>query len=77
MSFYEGIIDVGLRRSLVPADYRADLFQIVPRESAVLGLPGDVKNQVCLEADDSNMSRFDGVTKDELDNYKLIQANIK
>lgn len=60
----------------MPADYRADSFH-VPRESAVVGLPGDVENQVCLEADHSNMGRFDDVTKDDLDNYKPVQANIK
>lgn len=54
-----------------------DSPQIVPRSSAVLGLPGDVENQVKINADHSDMCRFDlSMTKDQ-DNYRLVQANIE
>ena len=51
--------------------------QIVPRESAVLGLSGDVENQVRLEADHSNICCFDFSIEDDLDNYEVVAANIK
>ncbi|KAL9596526.1 MAG: hypothetical protein Q9219_005747 [cf. Caloplaca sp. 3 TL-2023] len=50
---------------------------IVPRESAVLGLSGDVENQVRLEADHSNVCCFDLAVEDEADNYEVVAANIK
>ncbi|KAL2050807.1 hypothetical protein ABVK25_008868 [Lepraria finkii] len=51
--------------------------EIVSRSSAVLELPGDIENQVKIDADHSEMCRFDlSVAKDH-DNYRLVQANIE
>ena len=48
----------------------------MPRESAVLGLSGDVENQIRLEADHSNVCCFDLNVKVHEDNYEVVAANI-
>ncbi|KAI9685704.1 MAG: hypothetical protein M1822_004264 [Bathelium mastoideum] len=50
--------------------------QIVPRESAIFGVPSDKENIVKLTADHSNLCRFDLSEKDQ-DNYKLVRGNIE
>ena len=51
--------------------------QIVPRASAVIGLPGDVENAVKLDADHSNMCCFDLSNQKDRDNFHLVEANMK
>ena len=52
-------------------------MQIVPRESASFGLPGDLEDIVCITANHSNMCRFDTANQADLDNYKLVRANMR
>lgn len=47
------------------------------RESATIGLPGDVENIVCIEADHSNMCCFNLSNNVDEDNFQLVSANIK
>ncbi|KZL67693.1 NB-ARC domain-containing protein, partial [Colletotrichum tofieldiae] len=49
---------------------------IVPRESARLGIPGDRENVVRLDADHSTVCKFGG-TQSEQDNFKRVRSNIK
>jgi len=49
---------------------------IVPRESARLGLPGDRENVVKLDADHGGVCRF-GLSETDKDNLKLVRHNIK
>lgn len=53
------------------------LEQTIPWKSAVIGLPDDVEKKVRLETDHENMCRYDGETREDLSNYKLVQINIK
>ena len=52
-------------------------LQIVPRLSAVIGLPGDSENQVRLNADHSNLCRFDASIEKDRDNLRLVEANVE
>jgi hypothetical protein len=45
--------------------------QVVPKKSATFGLPGDKENIVMLNANHSNMCRFDDSQEDQ-DNFKLV-----
>lgn len=58
----------------VPTD--SAVLQIVSRESARFGLPGDRENIVQLKADHSGVCRFDRSQVDR-DNFELVQSNIK
>ncbi|ETS73696.1 hypothetical protein PFICI_14642 [Pestalotiopsis fici W106-1] len=49
---------------------------IVPRESARFGLPGDRENVVKLNADHGSVCRF-GLGQTDLDNLKLVRGNIR
>lgn len=49
----------------------------MPRLSAVIGLPGDLENQVRLDADHSNLCRFDASIQKDRDNLRLVEANIE
>ncbi|KAI9783675.1 MAG: hypothetical protein M1839_003523 [Geoglossum umbratile] len=50
---------------------------IVSRDSAVIGLPGDVENVVKLDANHSEICRFDITIQRDRDNLCLVLANIK
>lgn len=50
--------------------------QVVGRDSAVLGMPGPVETVVCINADHSNMCRFDTRVKKDMDNYKEVQHGL-
>ncbi|GKT67556.1 NB-ARC domain-containing protein [Colletotrichum tofieldiae] len=49
---------------------------VVPRESARLGMPGDRENVVELKADHSTVCKFGGAELDQ-DNLKRVRSNIK
>ncbi|KAE9987514.1 hypothetical protein EG328_002499 [Venturia inaequalis] len=49
---------------------------IVSKKSATFGLPGSMENVVRLEADHSNICRFDTGLQADLDNYKLVRTNV-
>ena len=49
----------------------------VPRASAVIGLPGDMENQVGIDASHSEICRFDTSISADMDNYEKVQGNIK
>ena len=51
-------------------------LQVVPRESARFGIPGDRENVVKLNADHSGICKF-GSTVAEQDNFKLVKVNIR
>src|SRR5688572_19065015 len=50
--------------------------QVVPRESARLGMPGHLENVVKLDADHSSVCKF-GASQTDQDNFELVRANIK
>lgn len=50
-------------------------LQIVPRESARFGMPGDRENVVKLNANHSNVCKF-GPSQTDQDNFKLVRSNI-
>lgn len=50
--------------------------QVVPRESARLGLPGDRENIVKLNAGHAGVCKFGPGQKDQ-DNFELVRSNIK
>ena len=43
----------------------------------MIGLPGDVENQVGIDANHSEICRFDPSIQTDMDNYEKVQANIK
>ena len=49
---------------------------IVPKRSACFGLPGSRENIVELNAEHSDLCRFDGSMRDQ-DNFKLVANNIQ
>ena len=49
---------------------------IVPKKSAIFGLPGTRENIVELNADHSNLCRYDNSMQDQ-DNFKLVANNIQ
>lgn len=51
-------------------------MKVVPKKSAVFGLPGDRENIVMLNASHSDMCRFDESQQDQ-DNFKLVWSNIE
>ena len=51
--------------------------QLVPKDSAVFGLPGERENQVKINADHSDVCRFDPALELNQDNYILVEANLR
>ncbi len=51
--------------------------RIVPRASAVIGLPGDMENQVGIDASHSEICRFDPSILEDMDNYEKVQGNFR
>ena len=49
--------------------------QIVPRESARFGMPGDRENIVKLNANHNGVCKFSSSQTDQ-DNFKLVRSNI-
>lgn len=43
----------------------------------MIGLPGDVENQLGLPADHSDLCRFDPNLEVDKDNYRLVERNLK
>ena len=54
----------------------ANVIQVVPRHSAVLGLPGDRESQIKIQASHENMCRFDPDAAIDRVNYELVEANV-
>lgn len=50
--------------------------KIVPRESAIFGIPGDKEAIVEIKAKHSDICRFDESEHDK-DLYKLVQSNVE
>ncbi|KAH6669960.1 hypothetical protein B0J14DRAFT_545730 [Halenospora varia] len=50
---------------------------VVPRESATIGLPGDREKMIKIDASHSNMCRFDPNMEEDCDNYELVERNLK
>jgi hypothetical protein len=48
----------------------------VPRDSAVIGLPGDRETQLKINAIHSDMCRFDATQETDQDNYELVDYNM-
>ncbi|KAK0710048.1 hypothetical protein B0T26DRAFT_755171 [Lasiosphaeria miniovina] len=62
-------------------DYRIVSFyegigNIVPRDSAVLGMPGLVETVARIDADHSNICRFDTSVPEDMNNYKKVQHGL-
>ncbi|KAL4790496.1 hypothetical protein BDV19DRAFT_372146 [Aspergillus venezuelensis] len=53
------------------------LGDIVPFDSAVLGLPGQRETQLRINADHSNMCRFDMTVQLDKDNYRKVERNLQ
>ena len=49
----------------------------MPRASAVLGLSGDIENQVGIDASHSEICRFDPSIMMDMDNYEKVQGNFQ
>jgi hypothetical protein len=49
----------------------------VPRDSAVIGLSGEREHAVRLNAEHSDMCRFDLSIQNDEDNYQLVEANLE
>ena len=49
----------------------------MPKESATFGLPGHRENIVRLNADHSNMCRFDVTDQRDKDNLKIVSSNLE
>ncbi|KAI9658781.1 MAG: hypothetical protein M1821_002341 [Bathelium mastoideum] len=78
-SLYTDILKEFWRERLLDFDlvsFWEGVGNIVPRESAIFGVPSDKENIVKLTADHSNLCRFDLSEKDQ-DNYKLVRGNIE
>ena len=54
----------------------ANVIQVVPRHSAVLGLPGDRESQIKIQASHENMCRFDPDVAIDKVNYELVEGNV-
>ncbi|MCJ1351862.1 MAG: hypothetical protein MMC33_001846 [Icmadophila ericetorum] len=50
---------------------------ILPRASAVIGLAGDIENQVGLDASHREICRFDPSILTDKDNYEKVQGNLE
>ncbi|KAF7182461.1 hypothetical protein CNMCM7691_002031 [Aspergillus felis] len=53
------------------------LGDVVPFDSAVLGLPGQRETQLRINADHSNMCRFDMTVQADRDNYRKVERNLQ
>jgi len=73
VSFYEGIGNVCI---MFPLVISPNFLQLVPRESAIFGLPGDRENVVKLDAKHENMCRFDPLNQTDKKNYFYVEGNI-
>ncbi len=51
--------------------------QIVPFDSAVLKLAGNRETQMRIDADHSNMCRFDLESQRDQDNYRKVQRRLQ
>lgn len=49
----------------------------MPKKSATFGLPGHRENIVRLNADHSDICRFDGKTQRDKDNLKFVSSNLE
>lgn len=49
----------------------------MPKKSATFGLPGHRENIVRLDANHSDVCRFDGVTQRDKDNLKIVSSNLE
>jgi hypothetical protein len=49
----------------------------VPRDSVVIGLPGSREHVVKLNAEHSDMCRFDLSIPNDQDNYEVVEANLE
>jgi hypothetical protein len=79
VSFWEAIGDVRLSLFLsLLRNFKLILsLEIVPRDSAVIGLPGNVEAQLALDATHSDMCRFDLSTLADQDNFRIVKARVR
>jgi hypothetical protein len=52
-----------------------DSEQIVTKESATFGLPGHRETILGLDADHSNICKFDSAIEDDMDVYEFVKNN--
>jgi hypothetical protein len=76
ISFWGALDSVGLRICIDLKYMLIIALQIVPRESARFGMPGDRENVVKLNADHSGVCKF-GPSQTDQDNFKLVRSNIR
>lgn len=76
VSFYEGVGNVCFRSTQLDCANH-NRTQIVSRESAVIGLPGNVEAQLQLNASHSDICRFDPSSERDQDNYKIVNSRLK
>lgn len=53
------------------------LGQIVSKESATIGLPGDVEYQVLIDAVHGDMCRYDLSIEEDEDMFRRVRGNVK
>ncbi|KAI0102805.1 TPR-like protein [Nemania sp. FL0031] len=78
-SIFSGIIQEHWRPQALDYDIISvwgSLDNVVPRESAQLGLPSDHERIIKLDADHRTVCKF-GSSQTDQDNFKLVRSNIK
>ena len=55
-----------------PSSHLSNKSKVVPRKSAIYGMPDDKEVIIEIKADHSNMCRFDGVSAHDNDNFKTV-----
>ncbi|KAF7168290.1 hypothetical protein CNMCM6106_003531 [Aspergillus hiratsukae] len=78
-SIFTDLMDEHWRHQLLNYNIRSfwgTRDRIVPRASTRFGLPGTQENIVLLTADHSNVCKFDE-SKDDQDNYELVESNLE
>ena len=76
VSFYEKIGNV-CSYTYIPKDQPPDNDQIVPIASAKFGLPGDKERILGIDADHSDICRFDPANQQDKDNLEKVMSSVE
>lgn len=77
VSFFEksGNVSHGTHADIIAADLMS--AQVVPRESAIFGLPGDRERILGIDATHSNMCRFNPSTGEDAQSLKTVLSSVE
>ncbi|KAH6662032.1 hypothetical protein B0J14DRAFT_645554 [Halenospora varia] len=79
-SLFSDVLDENFRHQLLSykiVSFYEGIGNIVPRDSAVIGLPGCVEAQLAMATKHSDMCRFDPSVLADQDNFKIVNARIR